>query len=153
MLQSLTSIIWTYSLFKMSLTAALFDMDHTLICVNLDTLIRYILDLSRFSTIYDIARYLVVSWDTVKDIQMRNLERKYRHINSKNRCRRNGHVVCILFCSQKEPSGCSCSLWSFSYYQDVQRKARWTQKRHLQLWFSKIILPLISIAKASPSLY
>ena len=45
---------------------------------------RYVLDLSRFSTIYDVARHLGVSWDTVKDIQMRNLERRYRRINLKD---------------------------------------------------------------------
>jgi len=45
---------------------------------------RYVLDLSRLSTIYDVARHLGVSWDTVKDIQMRNLERRYRRINLKD---------------------------------------------------------------------
>jgi transposase len=45
---------------------------------------RYVLELSKFTTIYDVARHLGVSWDTVKDIQMRNLERRYRHISLKD---------------------------------------------------------------------
>ena len=45
---------------------------------------RYVLELSKFSTMYDVARHLGVSWDTVKDIQMRNLERRYRHISLKD---------------------------------------------------------------------
>lgn len=45
---------------------------------------RYVLELSRISTMYDVARHLGVSWDTVKDIQMRNLERRYCHISLKN---------------------------------------------------------------------
>lgn len=45
---------------------------------------RYVLELSRFTTMYDVARHLGVSWDTVKDIQMRNLERKYSHIKLKD---------------------------------------------------------------------
>ena len=32
-------------------------------------------------TISDVARHLGVSWDTVKDIQKRNLERRYAHIS------------------------------------------------------------------------
>jgi transposase len=38
---------------------------------------RYALGLSRFMTILDTARHLKVSWDTVKDIQKRFLERRY----------------------------------------------------------------------------
>lgn len=45
---------------------------------------RYVLELSRISTMYDVARHLGVSWDTVKDIQLRNLERKYSHISLKD---------------------------------------------------------------------
>jgi transposase len=45
---------------------------------------RYVLELSKFSTMYDVSRHLGVSWDTVKDIQMRNLERKYSHISLKD---------------------------------------------------------------------
>lgn len=38
---------------------------------------RYALDLSRRTTILDTARHLKVSWDTIKDIQKRFLERRY----------------------------------------------------------------------------
>lgn len=40
---------------------------------------RYVLDLSRFMTIQDLARHLGVSWDVVKDIQKRNLQRRFSH--------------------------------------------------------------------------
>lgn len=45
---------------------------------------RYALDLSRFGTIQDVARHLDVSWDIVKDIQKRNLVRKYSKPTLKN---------------------------------------------------------------------
>lgn len=45
---------------------------------------RFVLDLSKSMTIYDVARHLGVSWDTVKDIQKRNLERRYAHISLKD---------------------------------------------------------------------
>jgi transposase len=38
---------------------------------------RYVLDLSRSMTILDVARHLNVSWDVVKDIQKRDLTRRY----------------------------------------------------------------------------
>ena len=38
---------------------------------------RYVLDLSEEMTILAVARHLEVSWDLVKDIQKRNLEKKY----------------------------------------------------------------------------
>lgn len=38
---------------------------------------RYVLDLSRSMTIKDVADHLQVSWDTVKDIQARSLERRF----------------------------------------------------------------------------
>jgi transposase len=38
---------------------------------------RYALDLSRHMTIQDVARHLDVSWDTIKDIQKRYLERHF----------------------------------------------------------------------------
>ena len=38
---------------------------------------RYALELSRFGTIQDVADHLEVSWDIVKDIQKRNLARKF----------------------------------------------------------------------------
>ena len=38
---------------------------------------RYVLELSRFCTIADIARHLQVSWDIVRDIQKRHLIRRY----------------------------------------------------------------------------
>jgi transposase len=38
---------------------------------------RYVLDLSRRMTILDVARHLNVSWDVVKDIQKRDLTRRY----------------------------------------------------------------------------
>ena len=38
---------------------------------------RYALELSRHMTILDVARHLGVSWDVVKDIQKRDLTRRY----------------------------------------------------------------------------
>lgn len=38
---------------------------------------RYVVDLSRIGTIKDVARFLNLSWDTVKDIQKRYLQRHY----------------------------------------------------------------------------
>ena len=38
---------------------------------------RYVLDLSRHMTIQDVACHLGVSWDTVKEIQKRNLQRHF----------------------------------------------------------------------------
>jgi transposase len=38
---------------------------------------RYALDLSRHMTILDVARHLGVSWDIIKDIQKRDLSRRY----------------------------------------------------------------------------
>jgi len=38
---------------------------------------RYALELSRWMTILDVARHLGVSWDVVKDIQKRDLSRRY----------------------------------------------------------------------------
>lgn len=38
---------------------------------------RYVVDLSRIGTIKDVALFLNVSWDTVKDIQKRYLQRHY----------------------------------------------------------------------------
>ena len=40
---------------------------------------RYVLELSRYMTMLDVARHLGVSWGLVKDIQRRNLERRFRH--------------------------------------------------------------------------
>jgi len=40
---------------------------------------RYVLELSRHMTMLDVARHLGVSWDLVKDIQKRNLERRFRN--------------------------------------------------------------------------
>jgi transposase len=39
---------------------------------------RYALDLSRLTTIQDVARHLQVGWDIIKDIQKRDLQRRYR---------------------------------------------------------------------------
>jgi len=38
---------------------------------------RYALDLSRCMTIQDVAQHLQVSWDTIKDIQARSLQRRF----------------------------------------------------------------------------
>jgi transposase len=38
---------------------------------------RYVLELSRCMTILDVARHLDISWDVVKDIQKRDLSRRY----------------------------------------------------------------------------
>lgn len=39
---------------------------------------RYALDLSRRMTIQDVAQHLGVSWDVIKDIQKRDLQRRFR---------------------------------------------------------------------------
>lgn len=39
---------------------------------------RYALELSRLMTIQDVAKHLQVSWDTIKDIQKRYLEKRFR---------------------------------------------------------------------------
>jgi transposase len=41
---------------------------------------RYVLELSRHMTIQDVARHLQVSWDVVKDIQKRSLQRRFQSI-------------------------------------------------------------------------
>ena len=51
---------------------------------------RYVLDLSKKMTIQDVAKHLGVSWDLIKDIQKRNLHRKYakpklKHFNPESR--------------------------------------------------------------------
>jgi len=38
---------------------------------------RYVLELSRHMTIKDVAEHLLLSWDTVKDIQAKNLQRRF----------------------------------------------------------------------------
>ena len=38
---------------------------------------RYALELSKLTTIQDVARHLDVSWDIIKDIQKRNLQRRF----------------------------------------------------------------------------
>jgi len=45
---------------------------------------RYALELSRFGTIQDVAQHLNVSWDIIKDIQKRNLFRKFGKPKLKN---------------------------------------------------------------------
>jgi transposase len=42
---------------------------------------RYVLELSRYMTIKDVADHLGVSWDVVKDIQKRHLRRRYARPN------------------------------------------------------------------------
>jgi transposase len=45
---------------------------------------RYALELSKFTTIQDAARHLDVSWDIIKDIQKRNLQRRFSKPKLKN---------------------------------------------------------------------
>lgn len=45
---------------------------------------RYALELLKFSTIQDTARHLDVSWDIIKDIQKRNLQRRFGKPKLKN---------------------------------------------------------------------
>src|SRR5215831_2780320 len=45
---------------------------------------RYALELSRATTIQDAARHLDVSWDIIKDIQQRNLQRRFGRPKLKN---------------------------------------------------------------------
>jgi transposase len=41
---------------------------------------RYVLELSQAMTIQDVARHLNVSWDTIKEIQKRNLQRRFKKV-------------------------------------------------------------------------
>src|ERR1700730_2297054 len=45
---------------------------------------RYALELSKFTTIQDAARHLDISWDIIKDIQKRNLQRRFDKPKLKN---------------------------------------------------------------------
>ena len=45
---------------------------------------RYALELSKLTTIQDVARHLGVSWDIIKDIQKRNLQRRFGKPKLKN---------------------------------------------------------------------
>jgi transposase len=45
---------------------------------------RFVLDLSRHTTIEDVARHLGIGWDMVKDIQKRNLNRRFAKPSLKN---------------------------------------------------------------------
>jgi len=45
---------------------------------------RYALELSRRMTIRDVARHLNVSWDVIKDIQKRDLSRRYARVKLKH---------------------------------------------------------------------
>ena len=45
---------------------------------------RYVLELSKFATIKDIARHLGISWDVVKDIQKRKLAQRFKRPRLKN---------------------------------------------------------------------
>jgi transposase len=45
---------------------------------------RYALELSKFATIKDVAGHLGVSWDVIKDIQKRHLNRRFRLPKLKN---------------------------------------------------------------------
>lgn len=46
--------------------------------------VNYVLDLLEFATIKDVADYLEVSWDTVKDLHKNHLKKKYENIELKN---------------------------------------------------------------------
>src|SRR5271166_5635748 len=41
---------------------------------------RYVLELSQSMTILDVARHLNIGWDTVKEIQKRNLQRRFKKV-------------------------------------------------------------------------
>jgi transposase len=45
---------------------------------------RYVLELSRSMTIQDVAHHLDIGWDTVKDIQRRDLSRRYAKLKLKH---------------------------------------------------------------------
>lgn len=46
-------------------------------------LARYVLDLAKYMTIVDVSRHLTLSWDVIKSIQKRYLQRKYAKPNFK----------------------------------------------------------------------
>ena len=70
---------------------------------------RYALELSKLTTIQDVARHLGVSWDIIKDIQKRNLQRRFGKPKLKNLRR---------LPSTRSPSargiGTSRSFWTWS---------------------------------------
>ena len=43
--------------------------------------VNYVLDLLEFATIKDVANYLEITWDTVKDLHKGSLEKKYEEID------------------------------------------------------------------------
>ena len=45
------------------------------------SLARYVLNLARYMTISDVSKHLGLSWDLIKSIQKRYLQKKYRHPN------------------------------------------------------------------------
>jgi transposase len=45
---------------------------------------RYVIELSEHMTILDVARHLQVSWDVIKDIQKRNLKRRFSRLKLKD---------------------------------------------------------------------
>lgn len=45
---------------------------------------RHVMELSRHMTIQDVAMHLNISWDVIKEIQKRNLQKKYKHIRLKD---------------------------------------------------------------------
>lgn len=46
--------------------------------------VNYILDLLEFATIKDVANYLEITWDTVKDLHKTHLQRKYKNVELKD---------------------------------------------------------------------
>ena len=54
--------------------------------------VNYVLDLLEFATIKDVANYLEITWDTVKDLHKDHLKRKYENIELKD-------VKYILYCT------------------------------------------------------
>lgn len=56
---------------------------------------RYVLDLCRITTIQNVARHLNVSWDTIKDIQKRSLQQRYKKPKLKRLRRIAIDEICI----------------------------------------------------------
>jgi transposase len=56
---------------------------------------RYVLELSRYMTIQDVARHLEVSWNMVKDIQQRSLTKRYGKISLRHLTHLAVDEICI----------------------------------------------------------
>jgi transposase len=65
---------------------------------------RYVLELSRRMTIRDVAAHLGVGWDLVKDIQKRDLSRRFARPKLTARCAKGVKLIAVRSRDGNEPS-------------------------------------------------